>query len=417
MSSFKLRVLVLLIAAPLVAALFVATRDGSLLPAGETEEGANPLVRPALIVLDAPERLLIEESAVVRIRAEAPARAGDTVILRTAGTYNLGYNKVSRAVLDRDLRATLTLPGRKYLGRFNYWVAMPATGRYQESRSASFEVAIVAPDAPPAPSCGGAAPVKADGTSWVCTYHDEFDGSELDRRYWWPQDTARSGFTTGTKYRYACAFDSPETIAVRGGNLELSLVDLPRGRDCGKRKFSKYAFGQVMHFQTYAQTYGKYEVRALVPDLTDPGSQQSFWLWPKRNSYGPWPASGEIDFAELYSSAPGIDKPYIHYLPGETEGGTNKNKTNEHCPIRRGDWNTYGVEWEPGRITVLLNDEVCFVNDYRSVARTAHGRYSPFDKPFYLALNQAMGTIGNEYDPVVMPERITTKVDYVRIWQ
>ena len=140
-------------------------------------------------------------------------------------------------------------------------------------------------------------------------------------------------------------------------------------------------------------------------------------MWPKKNHYGPWPASGEIDFAELYSSTPGIDKPYIHYLPGETEAGSNQNKTNEHCPIRVGEWNTYGVEWQRGRITVLLNGEVCFVNDYKSVARLAHGRYSPFDKPFYLALNQAMGALGNEYDPAVMPERITTLIDYVRIWK
>jgi len=377
----------------------------------------NPFARPAIRVLSAPSTLVIGETGTVRVQATAPAVPGARIVLVTAGAYGLGYNKVSESVLDAQLQATLPVTGRTHVGTYNYWATVPASGTYQEGRSATFAISIVAADAPPNPTCGGAAPLKATGTPWTCTYDDEFEGDRLDRAFWAPQVTATSGFTTGTSTTYACAEDTTETIAVTGGNLELSLVELPAVRDCGSGKSSAYVFGQVMHFQTFSQTYGKYEVRAKIPHLTVAGVQQSFWLWPKADTYGGWPASGEIDFAEMYSNAPDVDRPYIHYYPGETASGTNKNVITGTCRINLGEFNTYGVEWEPQRITVLLNGEVCFIDDYSSAAALLQGRNSPFDHPFYLSMNQAMGTTGNEYDPALVPDRVTTQVDYVRIWR
>jgi hypothetical protein len=30
---------------------------------------------------------------------------------------------------------------------------------------------------------------------------------------------------------------------------------------------------------------------------------------------------------------------------------------------------------------------------------------------------QGMGAAGNEYDPALVPDRVTTQIDYVRIWK
>jgi beta-glucanase (GH16 family) len=420
------RVFLLLVTASI--ALYVAGGPSVLLEASDTAGNlvsgtpstttSGVLNRPAVRVLSAPTNLELGESGTAEIQAEAPAAPGTTIYLRTAGTYGLGYYKVSGGVLDENLRATLTITGRNYLGTFSYWATVPATATYQEGNSASWSIRFAAAAPPPAPSCGpGPDPVKANGTPWVCTYDDEFDGTELNRKFWYPQVTATSGVTTGTSSMYACAEDRPDTIGVKDGNLELSLVELPEVRYCGKNKSSKYAFGQVSHFQTFSQTYGKYEVRAKIPDVSDPGVQETFWLWPVKNTYGSWPQSGEIDFAELYSRYADIDKPYIHYLPGSTQTGTNKNVVTARCPIRVGEYNTYGLEWKAKQLTVLLNGEVCFIDDYSSAVAVLHGANSPFDKPFFLALTQAMGTTGNVYDPAVVPDRVTTYIDYVRIWK
>ncbi|MCX6397973.1 MAG: glycoside hydrolase family 16 protein [Propionibacteriales bacterium] len=382
------------------------------LAADGTSDVSDVARKPEVVIHDAPTSLTLREDGRVRVKASPPAAPGDPVVLNTAGSYNAGYVRVDETVLDENLTATLKVPGRKYLGSYNYWASVPGSADYQEGSSGSFPIEIVSPAPQDRPACGGVTPVKADGTPWVCTFSDEFNGPELDRRYWVPQES----FTTGTKIKYACALDSPSTIDVQNGNLLLSLVDLGESRDCGKNRSSQFAFGQVMHYQTYAQTYGKYVVRAKVPDLRVPGSQQSFWLWPESNTYGPWPASGEIDFAELYSSNPGIDKPYLHYLPGDSPDGTNENRTHTECPIKVGEYNTYGVIWEPGTITILLNGRVCMVNDYSSVVAGEEST-APFDHPFYLSLNQAMGNLGNEYDADLVPDVLTTQIDYVRVWR
>ncbi|RNL61262.1 glycoside hydrolase family 16 protein [Nocardioides marmoriginsengisoli] len=397
--------------------LLQSTSPGNQLVNGDKAPARKFLARPAVRVLSAPEKLILGETSAVDVQAEAPAAPGDRIQLMTTGAAGLGYVRISQGVLDEDLRATLKVTSRDYTGSFRYWGRIPATGRYLQGESATFTIGferLKPPVDPPAATCGGAAPLKADGSPWTCTYDDEFEGTALDRRYWVPHT---GGSTSGTRSMFACAMDSPDTIAVADGNLELSLVELPAPRDCTRTKSSKFAYGQVMHYETFAQTYGKYEVRAKLPDIRVPGVQQSFWLWPKKNTYGPWPMSGEIDFAEIYSSRPNLDRPYIHYLPGEKAKGSNLNVRTANCEINPGEYNTYGVEWEPRRITVLLNGEVCFINDYRSAAAAVHGPNSPFDKPFYFLMNQAMGTVGNVYDPAVVPDKVTTKVDYVRIWK
>ena len=416
MSTAMFRVLLVLAAIPLGLLLLDSQRSGGLIATGSGSL-ASAFDKPLIEVLGSPTELTLDEDGVVLVRASAPAEPGDNIYLESAGAYGMGYYRVDKAVLDQNLEATLTVAGRAYLGTYKYWAKIPASGTYQEGKSPTIAIRIGSAAPPVRPTCGGDDPVKPDGEPWVCTYNDEFAGTKLDRRFWAVQRTEKSGFTTGTRTRYACAVDGPDTVAVQDGHLELSLVALPEKRACGRNKSSQFAFGQVMHFQTYAQTYGKYEIRAKIPDIDVPGVQQSFWLWPKKNTYGAWPASGEIDFAEMYSSIPGLDRPFIHYLPGATESGTNKNVTHADCRIRVGAYNTYGVEWEPRKITVLLNGEVCFINEYSSIAASMQGKNSPFDKPFYLAMNQAMGTVGNEYDPDLVPARVTTRIDYVRIWK
>ena len=58
-----------------------------------------------------------------------------------------------------------------------------------------------------APTCGGEAPGKADGTAWQCTFDDEFDGSTLDTDNWVPQLMANSQYTTGPTGSQACYVD------------------------------------------------------------------------------------------------------------------------------------------------------------------------------------------------------------------
>ena len=88
------------------------------------------------------------------------------------------------------------------------------------------------------------------------------------------------------------------------------------------------------------------------------GLQETFWLYPQNLTYGAWPASGEIDFAEFYSEFPGLDVPYVHY----SQSSTDPNATSYDCIINQDAFNTYGVDWTPTSITVMYNGQPCLVD-------------------------------------------------------
>ncbi|MFL6106131.1 MAG: family 16 glycosylhydrolase [Marmoricola sp.] len=274
---------------------------------------------------------------------------------------------------------------------------------------------------PPPQLCGGDAPVRADGRRWVCTYDDEFDGPSLDRRYWVPQQSKGSEFYTGTATNPACALDDPRTIDVHDGVLNLNAVVLDDPVSCGS-KTSRMAGGSVMTHGTFSQTYGRFEVRAKLPVWAGKGYQETFWLWPNNQfTYGnEWPSSGEIDFAEFYSTYPALTIPVMHYLldVSTINYATNTNIYSAYtCKIRPGEFNTYGLEWYPGVMRILVNGQVCITNNYRASNATADHPNAPFDSPFFLALSQAFGAAGNEFDVATAPKTAGTVVDYMRVWE
>jgi beta-glucanase (GH16 family) len=181
---------------------------------------------------------------------------------------------------------------------------------------------------------------------------------------------------------------------------------------------TQYQGGEVTTYRTFSQTYGRFEVRAKLPQITVPGVQEAFWLWPDDpTKYGLHPASGEIDFAEFYSQYADRYIPYLHYsynkLTVDPATNTNIVTNNYTCLIDVTKFHTFAVEWAPGRITLTYDGNTCLVDNYKpsNVSSPA-----PFDQPFFLALTQALGVGGNA-PTASTPLPATTLVDYVRVWK
>jgi beta-glucanase (GH16 family) len=262
---------------------------------------------------------------------------------------------------------------------------------------------------PPAPTsevasgCQGTTPLGLPGT-WNCTFDDEFNGTTLNTNNWVPQVTASSGFVNGAT---ACYVDNPGTISVSGGDLNLTAQQVaPFTCPDGSNSFTtSYEAGMVSTSGLFDQTYGAFEVSAKLPPSVVEGLQETMWLYPQNLTYGAWPASGEIDFAEFYSEFPGLDVPYIHY----SQSSTDPNVTSFDCLIDQDSFNTYGVDWTPTAITVLYNGQPCLV-DHPSTGS------QPFDQPFFIALTQALGVGTNAFAPGVTELPATTQIDWVRAW-
>jgi beta-glucanase (GH16 family) len=255
-----------------------------------------------------------------------------------------------------------------------------------------------------ASACQGTTPLGVPGT-WNCSFDDEFNGTTLNTNNWVPQQTGASGYVNGAT---ACYVDSPDTISVAGGYLNLTALQVaPFTCQDGSNSFStSYEAGMVSTSGLFDQTYGTYEVNAKLPPSVIQGLQETFWLYPQTLTYGAWPASGEIDFAEFYSQFPGLDVPYIHY----SQSSTDLNATAYDCVINQNAFNTYGVDWTPTSITVLYNGTPCLVD-------TPSTGSEPFNQPFFIALTQALGVGTNAFTPGVTELPATTQIDWVRAWQ
>jgi beta-glucanase (GH16 family) len=260
-------------------------------------------------------------------------------------------------------------------------------------------------------TCGGDGPTGLSG-SWTCTFDDEFNGTALDTTKWVPQVTATSGYTSGLT---ACFVNTPQNISVANGDLQLTALKTAQPFTCND-PFGNFTTqetsGMVTTYGLFSQTYGAFEVRAEVPPSVIEGLQETFWLYPqKQTEYGPWPDSGEIDFAEFYSLFPTLDVPYIHY----NEAAPDPNVTAYDCIILPGTFNTYTVDWSPGNITVYYNGHVCADDAYNPASPLKSPQ--PFDQPFFISLTQALGVGINGYTPGVTQLPATTTIDYVRAWE
>jgi beta-glucanase (GH16 family) len=253
----------------------------------------------------------------------------------------------------------------------------------------------------------GTQPLKPDGTSWQCTFVDDFSGTTLDLTKWLPV----TSFVTGSESVYACYRDDPENVNVKYGALNLRLVRLRTPAPCGVsgRGPSRYQSGMVSTYHRFSQQYGRVEARVKNTSTTQPGLHEAFWMWPD-DQYGavaPWPDSGEIDVAETFSIHASTVVSALHY--SAEAAALLPDQSSSNCDARRGVWNTYTLEWSPTRIETFVNGQSCLVNTSGDAA---------FQKAYILNFTEAIGPedMGN-LPTARTPNPATYSIDYVRVWQ
>lgn len=159
-----------------------------------------------------------------------------------------------------------------------------------------------------------------------------------------------------------------------------------------------------------AWKYAYIEVRAKLPEGT--GTWPAIWMLPEKNTYGGWPKSGEIDIMEHVGFDPTVVHGTVH-----TEAFNHSIGTQVGKQVKVGDFNTafhtYAIDWREDKIDFYIDDTLYFTfeNSGKSSAEW------PFDQPFHLILNVAVGGNwgGKEgVDPKIWPQQM--EVDYVRVY-
>ncbi len=172
----------------------------------------------------------------------------------------------------------------------------------------------------------------------------------------------------------------------------------------------KYTSARLISLKKHPIKYGRIEISAKLPSGV--GTWPAIWMLPVSDTYGGWPASGEIDIMEhvgyvkdsIYGT---VHTEAFNHMIGTQQSGE------IYVPDAETTFHKYVIEWTENEINWYVNDMNYHVfrkerNDYKAW---------PFDQNFYLIMNLAVG--GNwggkkGVDENIFPQKML--VDYVRVY-
>ncbi len=251
----------------------------------------------------------------------------------------------------------------------------------------------------------GKAPPAAPPEGWALVWADEFDapdGSPVDPTRW-SFDTGGGGWGNGELQYYT---DRLDNACIEDGALVI------KARKEDYRRWH-YTSARLVTRNKGDWLYGRIEVRARLP--YGQGIWPAIWMLPTEWRYGRWPVSGEIDIMELVGHEPGRVYGTIHYgAPHQFRGA--------HYDLPEGqrfadDYHVFALEWEPGEMRWYV-DGHHYQTQKEWFTSSTRGTYpAPFDQPFHLILNVAVGGAWPGYpdESTVFPQYMY--VDYVRVYQ
>jgi beta-glucanase (GH16 family) len=244
-------------------------------------------------------------------------------------------------------------------------------------------------------------------TQWRLVWSDEFDYSGLPDPKRWGYDVGGHGW--GNKELQYYTERRKENARVENGHL---IIEARREFWAGQ----EYTSARLVSKGKGDWTYGRFEVRAKLP--SGRGSWPAIWMLPSSNDYGSWPNSGEIDIMEHVGFDPDVVHSSVHTKSYHHSINTQKT-AKISVPTSRTGFNTYVVEWTPQEVRAFVNQQHYFTfKNERLTNPAADYKQWPFDKPFHLLLNIAVG--GNwggaqGVDETIWPQRM--EIDYVRVYQ
>jgi beta-glucanase (GH16 family) len=223
-------------------------------------------------------------------------------------------------------------------------------------------------------------PAELEG--WTLTWQDEFDKPTIDPLKWKVTSRPKEESHNNELQDYLIS-----EVYIQDGCLRL------RSQKTGP---NKYISGHVTTLGKFAQTYGRFEVRARLPKTK--GIWPAHWMLPVRDAWPP-----EIDIMELLGHDPNTVYMTNHW--GTSSADHYWNSKGYTGPDFSADFHTFAVEWDSEKIVWYVDG----VMRYVSANGVPH-------EPFYIILNTAVGGDwpGNPDETTVFPQY--HDIDYVRVY-
>jgi len=245
------------------------------------------------------------------------------------------------------------------------------------------------------------------GDALTLVWAEEFNAGQLDPEVWF--------FETGDGSQYGIpGWGNNELQYYLPGNAWLGNGLLTIEARSESTHGYNYTSARINTRDRFAFRYGRIEARIRLPG--GQGLWPAFWLLPQDDQYGSWAASGEIDIMEAVNlGGAGGNQVHgtLHYggaWPANVSSGESYLVTDDATV----EFHIYAIEWDVAEIRWYVDGVLyAMANNWYS---TGAAFPAPFDQPFYILLNVAVGGNfpGSPDASTVFP--VTMEVDWVRVY-
>ena len=280
---------------------------------------------------------------------------------------------------------------------------------------------------------------------WQMVMREEFDGSSLNPAMWEAMvgDGTDYGFASNQDLGWGNLEDQwylAANATVANGMLTITAKDevapnIPTHADGSARKPYPYTSARLRTINKFDFKYGRVEARAKA--APGAGLWSAIWMLSTDSPYGGWPTGGEVDIMEVIN--PGEDNENVfqtvHYgAPWPLNRQAGKSGLDVSDP--GSEFHVYAIEWDEDEIrwyidgaqTHAVGKETYFNYYYRKDMENwgdypeqvgseyvAGGDSAPFDNPFHLLVNLAVGgRLPGAVDTTDLPSEFV--IDYIRVY-
>lgn len=235
-------------------------------------------------------------------------------------------------------------------------------------------------------------------------FHDEFndeDGSRADSEKWQCSRRQSSTWNRFISDSIAVAYQSDGKLVLKAIPNEDKSTDQ-----------ADMLTGAIESRDLFSFKYGKLECRAKTNGYK--GNFPAIWLMPQDQSAG-WPNCGEIDIFEQIDNE---NKSYhtIHSNWTYNLGNKNNPQSSFNKTLEMDRYHTYGFEWDENSLTWYVDGTQIGSYKKSTDSNVLNQGQWPFDKPFYIILNQSVGN-GSWAQNADITHTYQMDVDWVRVYQ
>ena len=241
-------------------------------------------------------------------------------------------------------------------------------------------------------------------SGWKLKWSDEFNYTGSPDSTKWIYDTEGNSSGWGNNEAQFYTIDKNENASVENGKLTITAIR----EDIEGHPYSSARLNSKADWQ-----YGRIEVRAKLPASV--GTWPAIWMMPGGWTFkdGNWPDIGEIDIMEHVGYDLNVVHASAHSRDYQWHKGTQRTAVIT-VPGATDNFHNYILEWSSEVMKIYVDDSCYFTYKNEGAGESKW----PYNKPFYLILNLAIGGAWGSVkgiDEAAFPQ--TMSIDYVRAYK